>query len=76
MSARGPFACRVVVPLADAASLFISLPPEDIWVASSLCLLPNLGSFQVLFIQVVFSPVFSLFSLSGTPVPLMLDISL
>ena len=54
MSARGPFACRVVVPLADAASLFISLPPEDIWVASSLRLLPNLGSFQQLFLELFF----------------------
>ena len=54
MSARGPFACRVVVPLADAASLFISLPPEDIWVASSLCLLPNLGSFQQLVLELFF----------------------
>lgn len=54
MSARGPFACRVVVPLAAAASPFISLPPEDIWVASSLRLLPNLGSFQQLFLELFF----------------------
>lgn len=52
MLARGPFVCREVLPLADAASLFISLPSEDLWVVSSLCLLPNLGSFQQLFLEI------------------------
>ena len=54
MSERGPFACQVVLPLADAASLFISLPLEDLWVVSSLCLLPHLGSFQQLFLEIFF----------------------
>ena len=54
MLVTSPFMCWVVVPHADAASLFISLPLEDICIVSSLYLLPNLGSFQQLFLETFF----------------------